>query len=103
MFDLFQSITIITLVMLKVFHFSANGKTLLTFFFFFLTRPQAFDVGSENEMVAWHRLMHMSLKRLMGDSEQTLGDSEQQESLACYNPWSHKESDTIIERVNDNK
>ena len=26
--------------------------------------------------------------------EQTLGDSEGQGSLACYSPWSHKESDT---------
>ena len=27
------------------------------------------------------------------ESEQTLGDSEGQESLACYSPWSCKESD----------
>ena len=26
--------------------------------------------------------------------EQTLGDSEGQGSLACYSPWSRKESDT---------
>ena len=27
--------------------------------------------------------------------EQTLGDSEGQGSLACWNPWGRKESDTI--------
>ena len=27
------------------------------------------------------------------ESEQTLGDSERQGSLACYSPWGHKESD----------
>ena len=27
------------------------------------------------------------------ESEQTLGDSEGQGKLACYSPWSHKESD----------
>ena len=26
--------------------------------------------------------------------EQTLGDGEGQESLACCSPWGHKESDT---------
>ena len=26
--------------------------------------------------------------------EQTLRDSEEQRSLVCYSPWSHKESDT---------
>ena len=29
------------------------------------------------------------------DFEQTLGDSEGQGSLACWNPWGRKESDTI--------
>ena len=28
------------------------------------------------------------------ESEQTLGDTEEQESLACCSPWGHKESDT---------
>ena len=38
-------------------------------------------------MVGWHH-------RLDGhEFEQTLGDSEGQRSLACYSPWSHKESD----------
>ena len=42
---------------------------------------------TENEMVGWHH-------RLDGhEFEQTLGDSEGQESLACCNPWGHKESD----------
>ena len=30
-----------------------------------------------------------------------MGNSEGQESLACYTPWSHKESD-IAERLNNN-
>ena len=33
--------------------------------------------------------------------EQTQGDSEGQGSLAYYNPWGHKEQDTI-ERLNNN-
>ena len=32
---------------------------------------------------------------LMDMSEQTLGDSEGQGSLACCGPWGHKESGTI--------
>ena len=33
--------------------------------------------------------------------EQTLGDCEGQESLACYSSWGLKESDTI-EQLNNN-
>ena len=41
--------------------------------------------------------------RLNGhESEQALGDSEGQGSLACCCPWGHKESDTT-ERLNNNK
>ena len=41
-----------------------------------------------NEMVRQHH-------RLSGhESEQTLGDSEGQRSLACYSPWCRKELDT---------
>ena len=40
---------------------------------------------AEDEMVGWHH-------RLDGhDFEQTLRDGEGQGSLACYNPWGHKE------------
>ena len=90
MLDLFQSITIIILVVLKLSHFSANGKPWLGVFFcfFFYQIAIVFDMGSENEMVAWHHRLNTH------EFEQTLGDSEHQESLACYNPWSHKESDT---------
>ena len=43
---------------------------------------------TENEMVGWHQ-------ELSGyEFEQTLGDDEGQGSLACCNPWGHKESDT---------
>ena len=39
-------------------------------------------------MVRWHH-------RLNGcEFEQTLGDREGQENLACCNPWSHEELDT---------
>ena len=42
---------------------------------------------TENEMVGWHQQINAH------ESEQTLGDSEGQGSLACYNPWGCKESD----------
>ena len=44
--------------------------------------------ATEDEMIGWHH-------RLNGhESEQTLGDSEEQGSLICCNSWGHKESDT---------
>ena len=50
---------------------------------------------TENEMVGWHH-------RLKGhESEQAPGDSEGQESLACYCPCGRKESDTT-QGLNDN-
>ena len=42
---------------------------------------------TEDEVVGWHHQLHGH------EFEQTLGDSEGQESLACYSPWGHKESD----------
>ena len=36
---------------------------------------------TENEMVGWHHQLNAR------ESEQTLGDSEGQGSLACYGPW----------------
>ena len=42
---------------------------------------------TENQMVGWHH-------RLNGhEFNQTLGDGEGQETLACFSPWGHKESD----------
>ena len=42
---------------------------------------------TEDEMVRWHH-------RLSGhEFEQTLRDSERQESLVCCSPWGHKELD----------
>ena len=42
---------------------------------------------TKDEMVGWNH-------RLNGhEFEQTLGDSEGQESLECNSPWGHKESD----------
>ena len=43
---------------------------------------------TENETVGWHHQISAH------ESEQTLGDSEGQGSLECYNPWGCKESDT---------
>ena len=43
--------------------------------------------AAEDEMVRWHQ--HLSGHEF----EQTLGDSEGQESLACYNTWGCKELD----------
>ena len=34
--------------------------------------------------------------------EQTLGDSEEQGSLACCSPWGHKESETTDKLNNNN-
>ena len=42
----------------------------------------------EGEMVGWHHQLNGH------ESEQTPGDSEGQESLACGCPWGCKESDT---------
>ena len=43
---------------------------------------------TEDEMVGWHHC-------LKGHKfEQVLGDGEGQESLECWSPWGHKESDT---------
>ena len=51
---------------------------------------------TEDEMVGWHH-------RLNGhEFERAPGDGDGQGSLACYNPWGHKESDTT-ERLNNNK
>ena len=49
----------------------------------------------EDELVGWHH------QRDGYEFEQTPGD-EGQESLACYSPWSRKESDTT-QRLNSNK
>ena len=43
---------------------------------------------TEDEMVGWHQQFNG------GEFEQTLGDSEGQESLARCSSWDHKESDT---------
>ena len=42
---------------------------------------------AEDEMVGWHH-------QLSGHGlEQTLGENEGQQCLACCSPWGHKESD----------
>ena len=44
--------------------------------------------AAEDEIVGWHHWLNKH------ESEQTLGDSEGQRSLACCIPWCHKELDT---------
>ena len=51
---------------------------------------------TEDEMVGWHHQLDGH------EFEQALGDDEGQGSLACWNPWSHKGSDTT-ERLNNNR
>ena len=43
--------------------------------------------ATEDEMVGWHHGFNRH------EFEQTPGDSGGQGSLACSNPWGHKESD----------
>ena len=52
--------------------------------------------GWEDEMVEWHHQLNGH------KSEQTLGGSEGQGSLACCSPWSYKESN-MTEQLNNNK
>ena len=42
---------------------------------------------TEDEMVGWHHQLNGH------EFEQALGVVDEQGSLACYSPWSHKESD----------
>ena len=42
----------------------------------------------EDEMIGWHHRLSVH------EFEQTLGNSEGQEGLACCSPWGRKESDT---------
>ena len=49
---------------------------------------------TENEMVGWNHQINGH------EFEQTPGDGEGQESLACCSPWGHKEQDTT-ERLNN--
>ena len=42
---------------------------------------------TEDKMVGWHHQLNGH------EFEQTLGDVEGQGSLACCNPWGHKEQD----------
>ena len=50
---------------------------------------------TEDEMVGWHHQLDGH------EFEPALGDDEGQGSLACWNPWSHKGSDTT-EQLNNN-
>ena len=51
-------------------------------------------MGTEDEMAGWHPQLNGH------EFEQTLGDSNGQGSLACCNPWGHKELDTT-QRLNN--
>ena len=52
---------------------------------------------TEAEMIGWHQQLNGH------ESEQTPGDSEGQESLACFSPWRCKEWDTTERLNNKNK
>ena len=52
--------------------------------------------ATENEMVGWHHPLNGQ------EFEQTLGDSEGQESLVCCSPWGPYESD-MTEWLDNNK
>ena len=51
---------------------------------------------TEDEMVGWHHQLDGP------EFEQAPRDGEGQESLACFSPWGHKESD-MTEQLNNNK
>ena len=51
---------------------------------------------TEDEMAEWHHQFNGH------EFEQTLGESEEQGSLACCSPWGLKQLDTT-ERLNKNK
>ena len=51
--------------------------------------------ATEDEMVVWHHQLNGY------EFEQTLGDREGQETLACCSPWGHNESD-MTERLDSN-
>ena len=44
---------------------------------------------TEDEMIRWHHQINGR------EFEQAPGVGDGQESLVCYSPWGHKESDTI--------
>ena len=49
----------------------------------------------EDELVGWHYQLNGH------ESEQTLGDSEGQGSLACCSPWCCKELDATVQLSNN--
>ena len=51
---------------------------------------------TEDELVRWHHWLNGH------ESEQTLGDSEEQGSLVCTSSWGHKELDTTKWLNNNN-
>ena len=53
--------------------------------------------ATEDEMVGWHHQLNGH------EPEQTPGDSEGWERVACCSPWGHKESDMTSWLNNNNK
>ena len=53
--------------------------------------------AKEDEMVGWRHWLNEH------KYEQTPGDGEWQESLACYSSWCHKESDTSLQLNNNSQ
>ena len=46
--------------------------------------------AAEDEMVGWHHQLNGH------ELEQTLGDSEGQEGLACCSPWDHRVRHNLV-------
>ena len=61
---------------------SLQKKTLM------LGKTEGKRETTENELFGWNHRLNRH------ESEQTPGDTEEQESLACCSPWGQKESDT---------
>ena len=53
-------------------------------------RERGEERGKKDKVVGWHHWLSGH------EFAQTLGDREEQGSLACCNPWSHKESQTQL-------
>ena len=52
------------------------------------------DLGQEEKRVTEHEMVGYFHQLNGHESEQTPGNSEGQGSMACCNPWGHKELDT---------
>ena len=59
--------------------------------------PDAGKDGRQKEEVAENKMVRQRHQLDGHESEQTLGDSKGQGSLACCSPWGHRESNLAAE------